>query len=92
MAGRLTPWCGRCGTPSRFIGDMSCIGICGTCGEWALVDNLFGLVDPQSVPYKRWKVAYQMSRPGRPRITTPTPEQRKAIESLFPKNWAPPTD
>jgi hypothetical protein len=87
MAGRGSPWCGRCGSVAEAYGDMSCIGICPQCGEWALVDNLHGLTDPQSVPYKRWKVAYQMSKPGRPRNTTPTQAQLMAIRSVLDKKW-----
>ena len=83
---RSAPWCDRCGTPSLTDGHMSHIGICPDCGEWALVDNLYGLTDPQSVAYKRWKVAYQISKPGRPKITTPTPAQLVAITSLLSKN------
>src|SRR6478672_3933191 len=82
MSGRASPWCDRCDTVARFYGDMSCIGICPECGEWALVDNLRGMVDKQSIPYKRWLVAYQMTKPGRPRNTTPSPAQLMAIRSV----------
>lgn len=82
---RSAPWCGRCGTPSRFIGDMSHIGICEECSEWALVDNLRGMVDKQSVPYKRWLVAHQMSHMGRPRKYTPTTTELDALRSVYPK-------
>lgn len=82
MAGRASPWCDRCGTVARFYGDMSCIGICEECSEWALVDNLRGMVDKQSVPYKRWLVAHQMSNMGRPAKYTPTAEQRVIIQRL----------
>lgn len=85
MAGRSSPWCGRCGIVSRFIGDMSCIGICEDCSHWALVDNLRGMVDKQSVPYKRWLVAHQMSRMGRPRKYTPTGPELDALYSVYPK-------
>lgn len=82
---RSSPWCDRCGTVARFIGDMSCIGICPECSEWALVDNLRGMVDKQSVPYKRWLVAHQMSRMGRPRKYTPSATELDALRSVYPK-------
>lgn len=91
MAGRAAPWCARCGIPAKAYGDMSCVGICQICGEWAVIDNLYGLIDPQSVPYKRWKVAYQMSKPGRPANTTPTAAQLSAIAGLIAKNLIHPT-
>lgn len=86
---RSSPWCDRCGTLARFSGDMSCVGICEICGQIALVDNLWGLTDPQSVPYKNWLVKYQMSRPGRPRNTTPTPAQLNQLMSVHPKKKLP---
>lgn len=75
---RGAPWCDKCGAKSRFRGDLSCTGQCPDCGIDALVYNIHGLVDPGSVPYKSWKLAYECSKPGRPRNTTP------------PANWNPP--
>lgn len=83
---RGAPWCDRCGTVARFSGDMSHIGICEECSEWALVDNLRGMVDKESVPYKRWLVAHQMSRPGRPGKYTPSQVERDIIYALNAKN------
>lgn len=86
MAGRGSPWCDRCDTVARFYGDMSCIGICSECGEWALVDNMRGMADKQSVPYKRWLVAHQMSSMGRPKKYTPNAAQLDAIRSVHARN------
>lgn len=83
---RSSPWCDRCGTVARFRGDMSWLGICPECSEWALVDNLRGMVDKQSVPYKRWLVAHQMSKPGRPKKYTPSATELDAIRSVHAQN------
>lgn len=68
---RDTLWCRKCDALSKGEGDFTCIGSCMDCAEYDLVDNLLGLWDEASVPYKRWQVAYNLSRPGRPRNTTP---------------------
>lgn len=85
MASRAAPWCDRCGIPARFYGDMSWTSLCGDCGEWLLVDNMRGMKDPQSVAYKRWKMAHQISRMGRRRKYTPSRAESNALTELLAK-------
>jgi len=74
--------CDKCGAPSQGENDMSCIGSCMDCAEYDFTDNILGLMEKGSVPYKRWRVAYLMSHPGRPKYTTPPPAWIPNMSSL----------
>lgn len=63
--------CRSCGIIRQDDYHLSHTGQCPDCGEFHLVENIYGLVDPGSVPYKRWEVAYRVSHYGRPRNTPP---------------------
>jgi hypothetical protein len=52
------------------------------CAEYDLKDNLLGLMEKGSVPYKRWRAAYIVSNFGRPKNTTPPPAWIPNISSL----------
>lgn len=64
--------CDRCGDRRPIDNFLSLTGLCGQCSEEVLRENEYGLRDPESVAYKKWKLAYRVSRPGRPGITLPS--------------------
>lgn len=66
--------CNQCGTIRAFAEWLSWRGLCPDCGETNLVENLWGLVTPGSVPWKRHKVAVQVAHMGAHKVTTPSPE------------------
>lgn len=69
--------CRRCLREIPHVGYLSCTGHCLPCAFALVEENLRGLADPQSVPYKRWQIEYAKSVPGCPKITTP------------PSGWTP---
>lgn len=69
------PWCEVCGYRAQYEDELTGSSYCILCAEMLLRDNLYGLQDPESVAYKRWRLAYQLKRAGRPKITTPTAAQ-----------------
>lgn len=81
--------CRTCGLPRKHDGDMSCTGQCPACGETALVENIRGLTDPQSVPYKQWRIAWSVSHYGRPAKSTPPPGWIPRTSSLQMRSVIP---
>jgi hypothetical protein len=74
--------CKSCGDRTQDDYYLSCTRQCPVCGELKLIGNLEGLTDPGSVPYKEWRITWEVSHYGRPRNTTPPPEWKPRIHSL----------
>lgn len=81
--------CRDCGTLRTSDYGFSHRGLCPDCGETHLVENLHGLTDPQSVPYKNWRFQWEVSAYGRPRNTTPPPAWIPNMSSLQVRHALP---
>lgn len=68
--------CRECDTIPVPPATLSATGLCEPCWTTLLTDNARGLRDEHSDAYRRWRVAYRISLPGRGAFTTPSPAYR----------------
>lgn len=84
--------CWKCGLHRAIAGHISGTGSCLDCAQLDLVANIIGLTIPGSVERKHWEACYRISRPGRPKNTTPTQAAiaalpRSVLASIKPR-WS----